>query len=223
MPIDSNLHRFLHKKESAADFLAQRVEELWRELRPAEPQNLAQNTGSLYEPTDDGPGQFRLPLWGREVALTYPDFAGRDVQTGRTLDTFALAQLAYYFSTADGAPPSGKWIAFSELPDGKFYAHAFQGYTGNELAKAFGDDKARFTQAAERLKGWPMPFADLAFRFQVLPHVALMVACWLGDEDFPSSYRLLFDAAVSHHLPIDACAVVGGQLTRRLINASHDN
>jgi hypothetical protein len=49
--------------------------------------------------------------------------------------------------------------------------------------------------------------------------VSLMVVCWLGDEDFLTSYRILFDAAANHHLSTDACAVVGSTLTRRLLQA----
>jgi hypothetical protein len=40
---------------------------------------------------------------------------------------------------------------------------------------------------------------------------------WQGDEDFPSTCQLLFDASVSRCLPTDACAVLGSALTRMLI------
>jgi len=52
--------------------------------------------------------------------------------------------------------------------------------------------------------------------------VRVTVACWQGDEDFPSSYRVLFDAALAHQLPTDAGAVLGSTITRRLIAAHHD-
>jgi hypothetical protein len=53
--------------------------------------------------------------------------------------------------------------------------------------------------------------------FQALPRVPLMVTYWLGDEDFPSSCKILFDECARHYLPIDACAVLGGMLARKLI------
>jgi hypothetical protein len=58
---------------------------------------------------------------------------------------------------------------------------------------------------------------ELAFAYQVLPHVRLLAACWLGDEEFPPSYRVLFDAAAGHHLTTDAYAILGSMLTRRLL------
>ena len=72
-------------------------------------------------------------------------------------------------------------------------------------------------RAGGRMPKLDKVLGDRAFFFRVLPKVSLLAVCWLGDEDFPSSYNILFDAAVSHHLSTDACAIVGGTLTRRLI------
>jgi hypothetical protein len=47
-----------------------------------------------------------------------------------------------------------------------------------------------------------------------------MVAYWLGDEDFPSTCQILFDAAAGHYLPSDAYAILGSTLTRRLIKVA---
>jgi hypothetical protein len=43
------------------------------------------------------------------------------------------------------------------------------------------------------------------------------IVCWLGDEDFPTSFRFLFDDSIRHHLPTDACAILGNMLTRKLL------
>jgi hypothetical protein len=136
----------------------------------------------------------------------------------------------YYFNTCDGTPMAASWIAFSELTDGRFYNQAFQGYTGRELVKAFGNDLEAFERAARNAGGekrFPMagaPLGDAAFAYQALPRVPLLVVYWLGDEDFPPNSQILFDAAVSHHMPTDACAILGSSLTRRLLKKpSKDN
>ena len=46
-----------------------------------------------------------------------------------------------------------------------------------------------------------------------------MVTYWLGDEDFPSSCKILFDESASHYLPIDGCAILGSMLVRRLLHS----
>ena len=125
--------------------------------------------------------------------------------------------LAYYLHGSDGTLPAGRWIAFSELPDGAFYASAHQGYTGQVLQRHFGADYARFRAAAEAAGGAAVKFAVVAFAFQALPRVQLLAACWRGDEDFPPSYRILFDAHIAHHLPTEGCAILGSMLTRLVL------
>lgn len=219
MPRDSEVHRFFHKKESADDYLAIRVEQLRAEIREKEARRLSVDIGASYHELKSDLVELRLAMWGREIRLMYPDLVAVDAASGEPLDTFNQAMLAYYCRVSDGTPQHHRWIAFSELPDGKFYTQAFQGYTGKEISKAFGDDVARFSAAAEKLGGVPQVLGDRAFSFQALPYVSLMVVCWLGDEDFLTSYRILFDASVSHHLTTDGCAIVGSTLTRRLIKA----
>ncbi len=134
------------------------------------------------------------------------------------LPVFTQAMLLYYFHTADGTPLAGRWISFADLPDGRFYNQAFQGYTGGELQRHFKNDTEALGQAALRSSGSLLPGApgNLAFRFQALPRLPLILVIWEGDEDFPASYQFLFDAATAHYLPTDACAILGSTLTGRL-------
>jgi len=217
-PTDGGRHRI---STEATDSLLARVREIWASLAEADPGRLAAGTRSAFSPKGGDTGEFRVALWGREAQISFPGFVTRWLDNAEIVDPFDAALLAYYFETADGTPEAGTRIAFSDLPNGTFYARAFQGYTGNELAKVFGNDAASFTTSAGRIGGLPEPLADHAFSFRALPLVSVAVACWLGDEDFGPSYRVLFDAAVEHHLPTDVCAIVGSSLTRCLI-AAHD-
>ena len=199
--------------------LENRADELRAELRSEDPDALAARTGSIYTPARDSSGEFKLVFWNQEAILSFPGLIASDAHSEKPLNPFDQALLLYYFHISDGTPQSGEWISFTELPDGKFYAQAFQGYTGSELLKTFGNDSDAFMEANENLNGRREFFANISYSYQVLPRLALMVACWLGDEDFPASYRILFDAAAGYHLSTDGCAILGGQLARRLIKA----
>ncbi len=198
------------------DLLAEEVDRLREALRRRNPVILAGLTGAHYAETEPSQGLFRLPLWGRETVLPFPELVVQD-DDGKPLGTLDQALLAYYFSTSDGTPQTGRWLGFSELPNGRFYTTAFQEYTGQKLMQTFGDNVDRFASAAVKLNGRAVSLGSRAFSFAILPHVSLLVVCWLGDEDFLTSYRVLFDTAVSHHLPTDGCAILGSTLTRRLI------
>lgn len=193
--------------------MERRVEELRAALRSRQPQSLASLTGSVYE--DE---VIRLPLWGRPLHLSWADLRAFDAETGSELPMHSQALLLYYLSTGDGTPLAGRWISFAELPDGRFYDRAFQGYTGRELSRHFADRREAFRAAAEANGGCAWPMGDQAYLFWPLPRLPLLVVHWLGDEDFPPSYKILFDASASHYLPTDACAILGSMLTRRLIS-----
>jgi hypothetical protein len=199
--------------------LEDRVDEIRSKLKVKNPERMALKTGAIYTPIGATSGEFKLAFWSREVTIRFPDFTGIYTDTGESLNTFELTMLAYYFDVSDGTPLSGEWIAFNQIPGGMFYAQAFQGYTGNELAKAFGNDSDAFMAANELLAGRREFFGNIAYSYQILPRVPIMVVCWLGDEDFPPSYRILFDANAHHHLVTDAYAILGSNLTRRLIKA----
>ena len=210
-------------KESSQDNLIQRAAVLRISLQGKEPKTLASRTATSFTGIEKGSGEFHFSLWGREVILNYPALKVLDALSKQELSIFDQTMVLYYFSTCDGTPMAASWIAFSELPDGRFYNQAFQGYTGRELVKAFGNDLEAFEAAARHAGGekrFPMagtPLGDAAFVYQVLPRVALLLVYWLGDEDFPPNSQILFDAAASHHMPTDAYAILGSTLTRRLL------
>lgn len=206
---------------SAIESLVKKTSELWSGLKKADPYHLADYTGARYISQEKGKGYFQLLVWGKDIRVSYPDYKTVDVQSMQSVDSLTEALLAYYFSISKGMPLSGRWISFNELPDGKFYARAFQGYTGDDLTKEFQNNIELFASAAERLGGRSEPLGDRAYSFQVLPRIAVLVVCWLGDEDFLTSYRILFDSSSSYHLTTDALAVVGSTLKSRLIKSKN--
>jgi len=206
---------------------AVRISQLLDELRAQDPGIVANRSGATYLTKNSMQGEFHLPIWEQPAVLSSPGLVGRDLRTGQELSLPVQALLLYYLITADGAPLSRRWISFSELPNGKFYNLAYQGYTGKELGRAFQDDLDGFVRVAQNIGGTlepnnsPQIPGDRACSFIAFPRVSLLVAAWRGDEDFPSSFQILFDASVSHYLPTDVCAILGSMLTKRLIAAHH--
>lgn len=198
------------------DPLGNRIDEIRDNLKNKNPEYLAKQTGAIFTAKENDCGVFSIKYWSRDVMIQFPEFSGFFAESGDRLSNFDLTMLAYYFDTSDGTPMSGEWIAFNQIPGGLFYAQAFQGYSGNELAKVFGNDSDSFIQCNEKLGGRREFFGNIAFSYQVLPRVPVMVVCWLGDDDFPPSYRILFDSNAHHHLVTDAYAILGSNLTRKL-------
>jgi hypothetical protein len=212
-------NKFWMSPEGKPDLLAARLDEMRDELIAKSPGELADFTGTTFYRTEQEIGEFRFQLWERDVALSYPELVASDRQSGEQLSSSSLALVLYYFLTCDGTRPSGQWISFSELPDGRFYNQAYQGYTGGKLAQVFQNDFDKFCLIAESLGGRRVHLlGDAAYEYNVLPMVNLLVVTWQGDEDFNATYQVLFDAAVTHHLPTDAGAITASILAGRLLS-----
>jgi hypothetical protein len=193
-----------------------RVSELRSALRSRSPELVAAQSGISYHA--DGPdcGKLHIPFWGDIVTLSFPELTGLG-KRNEPLPDFQLALLLYHLVTADGAPLTGKWVSFAELPGGRIYNTAFQGYSGDEIVKRFGIDLDGFKSVCLEAGGQPVEIGNASFRFQALPRLPLLATYWLGDEDFPSSCKILFDGSACHYLPVDVCAILGSALTRKLI------
>jgi Domain of unknown function (DUF3786) len=195
---------------------SRREAELCSILRPIPAELLAARTGSTYLPLGMGSGEFHLPFFEMPLTGSYPELKFYS-PLGELLPEFQQLLLLYYFVTADGSVPIGQYVSFADLPGGRMYAQAFQGYSGDEVVRVFGENIAAFKDACEHENGEAVNIADGAYIFPVLPKVSVQLVYWLGDEDFPSSCKILFDAAATHFVPIDGCAIIGSNMAQRLI------
>jgi hypothetical protein len=164
-------------------------------------------------------GAFSLPFLGVETRISYPEF---EFEPDVGLPPHVRALLVYHLARCDGSEPTGNWRAFADLPDGRFYARAFQGYTGDALARRLGDRSDALPDAIGAIGGTRLPRealetnANAAWIVPALPRVPVVVLWWDADDEFPARAELLFDATAPNHLPTDGCAVLGSWLATRL-------
>jgi len=195
------------------DNLAPQVARLRASLARRDPRDLAERSGAAFDAKRQ---TLQLDLWSKPYTLTFSEFIARD-SAGVEASLNRQALLLMYFDKADGTPLAHTWLAYRELPGGMFYADAFHGYAEMRLAQAFDGDVEKFKEAARRLKGSRLTFGDASFEFVALPRILVGAVYWLGDEDFPSSATILFDAAAGHYLPTDAVGALGSQLVSFLL------
>jgi len=157
-----------------------------------------------------------VPFFGAPHLVTHP--AGEVIfqPTGKPAHVSVVIALIHYLLNADGVPSADSWVTFRELPDGLFYARSFANRAETPLATRFGEDLEGFRQAASALGGTPLDLADVSFRFQALPRLALAVLVWEGDEEFPGQARILFDAHAGHYLPTEDLSGLGDWLAHQL-------
>ncbi len=191
--------------------LIARVAEMREAIRARDPRDLALKTGAEYSD-----GMLRIPFYGENYLITFPDLEVMLESTKKPAGLNRTSMFLYYLHAADGAPKSDKWVAFRDLPGGMFYHQAYQGYSGDRLAKAIGDHVGVFERAARNLGGVRLSLGDSSFAFDALPRVRVAAIYHAGDEDFAATANVLFDAAASHYLPTDALSGIGSALVDRL-------
>ncbi len=202
-----------HLKPQSAPGFSRRADELRSEMKHFSAEVLAERTGTFYDSTK---GCFIFLFNGQSIRAVFPEMKFF-FESGQELAEFQQLELLYYFVAAEGFPHADRYVSFADLPGGRIYDQAFQGYTGNEVVKVFGENIEAFKTACLKASGQPVVFGDAAFVFQVLPKISIQIVYWLGDEDFPSSCKILFDAAITHFYPIEGCAIIGNGLVHRVI------
>ena len=184
-------------------------------IRLIQPGRLAANCGATLADQ-----HIRLSYWGQQVEVSWPELIARKVADGSELSVYDAGMLLYYLRQADGTPLADGWIGYRELPGGSFYSQAFQGYSGDRLARVYGDNPEVYTLAARHLGGISLPgLPGVAFAFLPLPLIRLAAILYPGDEEFAARASVLFDAAASHYMTTDGLALLGAGLVGRLIQA----
>ena len=128
--------------------------------------------------------------------------------------------LLHYLIRADGNPLAGKWVAYKDIPGGLLYAGVFARRVTEPLQRKFGKSAESFRDAGIKSGGEPVDIGDASFVLHAFPYVPLQYVLWEGDEEFPPSVQLLFDASVDHYLALEDIVVLGQVTTGRLINRS---
>ena len=64
---------------------------------------------------------------------------------------------------------------------------------------------------------------DVSFILKAFPFIPLQYVLWEGDDEFPPSAQLLFDASVDHYLSLEDIVVLGQITTGRLIQRATVN
>ena len=210
------MNDFVMNKDQAP--LERRADELRQDLLSSNPHQLAELTNTTIRAEKDV-SHFEFLYWGKPVVMSNQDFLARDPESTHPLPPIHQAMILYYFYSSKGSPGPGKWISFSELADGQFYNAAFQGYTSKKLLQHFQEDYEGFEKNNLDLCAEKVDFGDGAFKHQILPQVAILFVYWKGDDEFPPSYKILFEDIVDYHLPTDALAILGSMLTGKLVAA----
>ena len=185
-------------------------------LAKRDPREIASCAALSLECSDAGNARFNGIFFNNPYQISWPDLLVTD-QNGEKASLEIELYWLHYLDRADGHPLSGQWVNLSQI-GGLFYQQAFQGYSGDLIAAAWGENRKGLAKKCRDNGGWELPGpGDLAFQWHILPRFPLCLCYRLPTTGTPARASLLFDSNANHYLAADAAATAGKYLTDRLL------
>jgi len=185
------------------------------DLRGRSPFVVASWAGAQFEATAGGAGYFFVRFWDTTYSVSFPDAIVLD-EAGDVPPIGLRLIILHYLLTAIGAPMADRWAAFRDFPGGLGYNAAFEARVNRRLAGVFGQRLPDFRQVCLALGGTPFDVGDAAYMFDVFPRLRIGIVFYRGDDEFPASANLIFDAAADRYLPTEDLVVLGETVVSRL-------
>lgn len=170
-----------------------------RVLSSCDPDEICARTGAAWKD-----GQYLLPWFGENRPL---------------LSGSAIEQVLWlHYLTSEGTrAPTGRLIAYREVPGAGFYASKFEARAIRPFVKRFGGNPEDLCRAGAALGGLPYPAGDGAVTICLLPRLPVTYIIWKGDDEFGAGGNILFDETAFGWLPAEDLAVLASLGTYRLI------
>ncbi len=175
-------------------------------------------------------GGMLIEVGGTSVlALPYFDtliHIGRDgIRTADGEDLGRWEQVFVFNHLAQGGSrlPTGRWKALQEIPNTVSKIKSMRAHVEAPLIERFAGRRADLAAAALGIGGVDATAesesADLAFRFQALPRVPLLLLFWDADRDsgLEAEVKLSFDETITEHLDIESILFLSEHLAKRLL------
>ena len=173
----------------------------FEDLAACDPKDVTQRTQALY---DEKKGCYLMRIWNSTYEVIPGHCSIKPQGKGhRTYRDYWYLFILHYLMHGKNISLSGQWVSEKDLIGGAAFFRGPHTLPTQVLAQAFGQDLSAFLTAGKRLGGKPLSMADAAFVFEITPQIPVAVLLWLGDEEFESQSKLLFDKTIDRHLALD--------------------
>ncbi len=157
----------------------------------------------------------------QEIEVAWPDLGVSSKQAAGDMPIQQQVLLLHYLLgavTGGGPRVTGEWIAFQDIPDGRFYLDAFLKRAKVPLVSAFGEQPEKLVAAAVKAYGaTPFDHGDFSVLVKALPLIHVALILWKGDEEFPPEGNVLFDRNISRILSAEDIAWLAGMIIYPLV------
>lgn len=189
-----------------------------QKLSMRDTQEIATHSGAFIEQRGDDSALLSLPFLQKRVLLNGPGFHMRFETSGEEPALQEQVLILHYLNGVTGAAVTDEWVAYQEIPDGKFYLDAFLRRAKNPMVHTFGEQPQLLMKLAQEVyAAQPLDQGDISVRVQALPKVPVALILWQGDDEFPPEGTILFDRSIGGIFSAEDIAWLAGMIVYPLI------
>lgn len=182
-------------------------------LADRNPKGTADMSGAYFEQDSEGRAVLTLDFLNKKIRITWPECDISFADSGDEVPIQQQVLILHYLIGAKGAAVQGEWIAYQEVPDGKFYLDAFLRRAKIPMVQGFGTQPEMLKELAIKVYGaQPFDKGDVSLVVQALPGVPVALILWKGDDEFPPEGTILFDRSISDILSAEDIAWLAGMI-----------
>jgi len=195
------------------------------ELSEKNPKQVANFSRAELLQDSEGEYFFSLHFLKKEIKISWPDLVVSTKQSDEELSIQQQVLLLHYMlgaGSTSGSGITGEWIAFQDIPDGRFYLDAFLKRAKVPLVGAFGTRPEKLIEVASKAYGAvPFDHGDCSVLVKALPLIDVALILWKGDDEFPPEGNVLFDKSISMILSAEDVAWLAGMIVYPLIGMAN--
>ncbi len=176
-------------------------------------------SGARYQIVDSQP-VIIVEYLNRSYQVTLPDVTLSLVDSQEEIPIRDKILILHYLTQAKGTPLANEVIAYKQLPEGSHYFPTFYKRAIKPLTDHFGKQPQLLIDTAGKLGGYQADYGDGAVTINAFKLVPVTLVLWQGDEEFPPTGNILFDATISDYLPTEdinvLCEIIAWKLVKLL-------
>lgn len=158
---------------------------------------------------------------GRLVKVAWPELEVSRADSSEEIPIQQQVMILHYLEGAwrsKGPVLTGEWMAFQDLPDGRFYQEAFRRRATLPLMQAFGRKPDKLHELARKAyNARRIDLGDVSVAVSALPMIRVALVLWAGDDEFAPEGNVLFDKNTASYLSADDMAWLSGMIVYPLV------
>ena len=194
-------------------------EHLKEKIRNHDFEAISPGLGVAYA-VDDGVEALEIPYFGRAVTMRHNGIVSNNDEK---FDPWDEVLLYNYIFFSGSKPLTGNWVGLESFPNSLPKRVALEGGCHRRINQVFAGARSELEEVCRKLGGIPVADghnADLAYRFEPLPKMPLLLLFWDEDneEGFDSQTKVLFDESALEYLDLEGLTFVAEKLAQNLIS-----